>query len=171
MVDDDVPDPPDPSGPSEDPDALLAGYGRALADAVDAALPAWVDRSVRRVAGAQGLALDAAAEASLRAAGEAARADGVTRLRELLAADVDRQVGSPLAILRSLVRYPTEVLRSLGARPVARDEFAERSFPDDVYDLSPAAFADVDPALHEPGMAWGAAKAYTHLHRRRGQAG
>lgn len=149
------------------PDELLAGYGRELADAVDAALPGWVARSVRGVAAAQDLPLDAAAEASLRAAAEAARSDGVGRLRELLAADVDRQVGSPLAILRSLVRYPTEVLRSLGARPVARDEFAERSFPDDVYDLSPAAFGDVDPALHDPGMTWGAAKAYTHLQRRR----
>jgi len=150
------------------PEEMLAGYGRELADAVEAALPAWVDRKVREVAGAQGLRLDDAAEAALGAASDQARTDGTARLRELLAADVDRQVGSPLAILRSLVAYPTGVLRSLGARPVARDEFAERSFPDDVYDLSPAAFADVDPALHDPGLTWGAAKAYTHLHRRRG---
>lgn len=152
------------------PEDVLAGYGRELAAAAEAALPGWVDRTVRRVAAAQGLRLDDAAEADLRAAGDQARADGAGRLRELLAADVDRQVGSPLAILRSLVRYPTGVLRSLGARPVPRDEFAERSFPDDVYDLSPAAFADVDPALHEQGLAWGAAKAYTHLQRRRGGA-
>ena len=38
-----------------------------------------------------------------------------------------------------------------------------RNFPDDVYDLSPATFADVDPALHEPGLVWGAAKAHVHL--------
>jgi hypothetical protein len=50
---------------------------------------------------------------------------------------------------------------------VPRDEFSVRSFPDDAYDLSPASFADVDPALHEPGLAWGAAKAYVHLARRR----
>jgi hypothetical protein len=44
-----------------------------------------------------------------------------------------------------------------------------RSFPDDVYDLTPASFADVDPALHEPGLVWGAAKAHVHLARRRRQ--
>ena len=43
----------------------------------------------------------------------------------------------------------------------------ERAFPDDVYDLAPASFADVDPALHEPGLVWGAAKAHVHLARRR----
>jgi hypothetical protein len=36
-----------------------------------------------------------------------------------------------------------------------------------VYDLTPASFADVDPALHEPGLVWGAAKAHVHLARRR----
>jgi hypothetical protein len=99
---------------------------------------------------------------------EAAVAGWVPRVRALLATDVDRQRGNPLAILRSLVRYPTEVLRSAGARPVARDEFQVRNFPDDDYDLTPAAFADVDPALHEPGLVWGAAKAHVHLARRRG---
>ena len=42
-----------------------------------------------------------------------------------------------------------------------------RLFPDDDYDLSPATFADVDPRLTEPGLAWGAAKAFTHLQRHR----
>lgn len=152
-----------------DDEATLARYAAELADAIDAALPGWVSRSVRRVAEAQGVPLsdvDAAADA-VRSAGEAARADGGARVRALLAEDVDRQAGSPLAVLRSLVRYPTEVLRSLGARPVPRDEFQVRAFPDDVYDLSPASFADVDPALHDPGMTWGAAKAYVHLARRR----
>ena len=82
-------------------------------------------------------------------------------------ADVDEQVGNPLAILRSLVHHPTAVLRSAGASPVPRDDFDVRNFPDDVYGLSPATFADVDPALHEPGLVWGAAKAHVHLARRR----
>ena len=88
-------------------------------------------------------------------------------MRALLETDVDAQAGNPLAVLRSLVGYPTEVLRAAGARPVARDDFAVRSFPEDVYDLSPATFADVDPELHEPGLVWGAAKAHVHLARRR----
>ncbi|HMG44114.1 MAG TPA: hypothetical protein VK611_22470 [Acidimicrobiales bacterium] len=150
-----------------DPDDSLtryAAYATELADAVDAALAGWVERSVRSVAAAQGLEVD---ESALRTAAEAARAEGAERLRALLATDIDEQAGSPLSILRSLVRYPTEVLRAAGARPVHRDEFVVRSFPADVYDLSPAAFADVDPTLHEPGLAWGAAKAYIHLSRRR----
>jgi len=63
------------------------------------------------------------------------------------------------------VRYPTEVLRAAGARPVARDPIQVRLLPDDVYDLSPATFADIDPALAEPGLMWGAAKALEHRRR------
>jgi hypothetical protein len=38
-------------------------------------------------------------------------------------------------------------------------------FPDDDYGLTPASFADIDPALAEPGLAWGAAKAWVHRRR------
>jgi hypothetical protein len=154
----------------DDPEdlAALARYARELGDAVEAAVPGWVDRSVREVLATQSLPVDAAVAAAIERAGAAAAADGVPRVRALLATDVDRQRGNPLAILRSLVRYPTEVLRAAGARPVARDEFEQRNFPDDDYHLTPAAFADVDPALHEPGLVWGAAKAHVHLARRRG---
>jgi hypothetical protein len=61
------------------------------------------------------------------------------------------------------------VLADLGARPVQRDEFAERVFPDDVYGLSPAAFSDVSEDLVEPGIMWGAWKAKTVLDRRRSE--
>lgn len=151
------------------PDAALTAYANELADAVDEALPRWVERSVRRVADQEGLRLGDDIEAQIAEAAEKTRAEGAQRIRTLLATDIDEQVGSPLAVLRSLVRYPTEVLQALGAKPVARDEFQQRNFPDDVYDLSPASFADVDPSLHEPGMAWGAAKAYVHLARRRAE--
>jgi hypothetical protein len=122
---------------------------------------------VQAVLAGQGRSLDAAGAERLHAAAAEARRDGMARLRTLLATDVDRQRTNPLSVLRSLVRYPTAVLAAAGARPVARDEFAQRNFPDDVYDLTPAAFADVDPALHEPGLLWGAAKAHVHLARRR----
>jgi hypothetical protein len=157
---------------SETPDdpadaAALARYADALAGAVEAALPGWVDRSVRRVLAAQGRAVDAEVEASIDAAAAAARDEGMPRLRALLATDIDEQRTNPLSVVRSLVPHLTAVLRAAGARPVARDGFAERNFPDDDYDLTPASFADVDPALHEPGVAWGAAKAHVHLARRR----
>jgi hypothetical protein len=155
--------------PPDDPDdaAALARYADALAAATDAALAGWVERSVRTVLAAQGLRLDAAGEARLADAAAAARDEGSTRLRQLLAQDIDDQRTNPLSILRALVRHPTGVLRAAGARPVPRDEFAVRNFPDDAYDLTPAAFADVDPALHEPGLYWGAAKAHVHRARHR----
>ena len=100
-----------------------------------------------------------------RASGLAPRS--AREVRHLLSLDVDAQRTNPLSVVRSAVRYPTEVLRSAGVPPVRRDEFAERAFPDDIYDLSPASFADVDPSLHEPGVVWGAAKAHIHLTRHR----
>jgi hypothetical protein len=141
--------------------AALDRYATALAGAVEAALPGWVARSVARFDPSSSTA-SAAADA-----GRAAVADVGPRLRALLATDVDAQATSPLAIVRAAVRYPTEVLRAVGIAPVHRDAFSERSFPDDVYDLTPATWTDVDPALHEPGLVWGAAKAHVVLSRRR----
>jgi hypothetical protein len=102
-----------------------------------------------------------------RVAGERARAEIGIEVRALLAQDVDDQRANPLAVVRRAVRYPTAVLRTAGVPSVVRDEFDERAFPDDVYALTPASFADVDPSLHEPGLLWGAAKAHAHLMRRR----
>jgi hypothetical protein len=139
----------------------------ALADAVEAAIPGWVERAARTVLADQGIAVDVALAARIDEAAAAARDDGGPRVRRLLATDIDEQAGNPLAVLRGLVRYPTDVLAAAGARPVARDEFDVRAFPDDVYGLTPASFAEVDPALAEPGLTWGAAKAHVHLTRRR----
>ncbi|MDQ2825886.1 MAG: hypothetical protein M3Y04_02780, partial [Actinomycetota bacterium] len=83
----------------------------------------------------------------------------------LLAADIDDQRTTPLALLRGAVRYPTAVLRAAGVAEVERDPIQARLLPDDPYDLSPATFADVDPSLAEPGMVWGAAKALAHRRR------
>jgi hypothetical protein len=162
-------DPDDPSRTPDDPGdaAALATYATALADGVERAIPRWVDRVVRSVLAAQDIPVTGEVEAGIADAAARARADGAPRVRALLEADIDDQAGNPLAVLRSLVPYATTVLRVAGARPVARDEFAGRIFPDDAYDLTPATFADVDPALHEPGLVWGAAKAHVHLARRR----
>lgn len=161
--------PPSPGPTPDDPaDAeALARHAAALGAAVAAAIPGWVERSVAAVLADQGIELTDEARAAARRAGADAQRDGVARVRALLSEDIDRQAVNPLAVLRSLVRYPTAVLRAAGARPADRDEFAVRAFPDDAYDLSPATFADVDPALHEPGLVWGAAKAHVHLARRR----
>ncbi len=142
----------------------------ALADAIDAAVPGWVVRAVVRVAGESGREVDEALLEAARDAGERARVEVGRTVRALLEIDIDEQRTNPLSILRSAVRFPTEVLRSAGVAPVGpRDEFAMRAFPDDVYDLSPATWSDVDPALQDPGVTWGAWKAYAHLSRRRDQ--
>ena len=158
-------------GPTSEDEAAFHRYGAALADAVDLALADWVERCVVSVLVAQGADVPGAVRAEALAAGRAARADVVPRLRTLLATDVDAQATGPLSLLRDAVRYPTEVLLAAGAAPVDRDDFAVRAFPDDPFDLSPATFGDIDERLAEPGLRWGAAKAYVHLARRRAAGG
>jgi hypothetical protein len=140
--------------------------GRALADAVVTALPGWVERSVARILRAwTGGAPDPVVMAAAGEAGRRAAADVGDAVRALVEADVDEQRTTPLALLRRAVRYPTAVLRDAGVPPVERDPVQVRLLPDDIYDLSPASFADVDPALAEPGLVWGAAKALAHRRR------
>lgn len=158
------------ANPLDDPTdaAALARYASALADALDAALPRWVERvTAQRWQAWQGSPPPPALVDAARAAGAQAGADLSPVLRELLATDVDAQRTNPLAIIRRGVAYATSVLREAGVPPVQRDPDAERIFPEDLYDLSPAAFADLGPSVHEPGLVWGAAKAHVILRRRR----
>lgn len=147
---------------------VIEEHATALADAVDEALPRWVERSVVRVLSAQGVSVTPKVREAAVEAGQRAREDVGARVRALLEADVDAQRATPLALLRGAVRYPTEVLRDAGARPADRDDYALDAFPEDLYDLTPANFSDVDPALFDPGIAWGAAKAWTHKQRHGG---
>ena len=137
----------------------------ALADAIEAALPAWVERSVARVMTEWKGEVDDGVRAAASDAGREAAAKVGPHVRRLLEADIDEQRTTPLSLVRGAVRFPTAVLQAAGVPPVRRDEHQERLFPDDAYDLAPATFADVDPALAEVGLAWGAAKAYAHLQR------
>src|SRR4051794_20719220 len=156
-------------GPPSNPDdeRKLGEYAAALGDAMEAALPGWVVRSVEQRLQQWSGRADRAVLEQARAAGERARAEIGPEIRRLLALDVDAQPTNPLSLVRRAVRYPTEVLQAAGVPPVRRDEFAEHTFPGDIYDLSPASFDDVAPSLHEPGLVWGAAKAHLHLSRRR----
>lgn len=147
----------------------------ALARAVEEALPSWVERSVERLVRAASEAgwtggADASTLVRARRVGEQARAEVGAQVRALLESDIDEQRANPLALLRAAVRYPTEVLREAGVPAVGRDDFAEERFPDDIYDLTPASFADIDPSLHQPGLEWGAAKAWAHRQRHGGEA-
>ncbi len=156
--------------PPDDPEdaAALARYAAALADAVELALPGWVERAVEAAWRAgTGEAPSAELRAAAADAGRQAQGEVGPALRALLAADVDAQWTNPLAIVRTAVAPATAVLRAAGLAPVDRDADAVRLFPDDAYDLTPAAFGDLDPAVHEPGLLWGAAKAHVVLRRRR----
>ena len=139
----------------------MDAYAQALHTAAVAALPLWVERCVR--ARASGL------EAEAAAAGRRAALEVGERLRVLLATDIDEQRTNPLSVLRGAVVYPTRVLQAAGVAPVARDAFVERAFPDDVYNLVPASWREIDESLQEPGLVWGAWKAKQVLERRRAE--
>lgn len=126
-------------------------HANALAEAIEAALPVWIGRVAPGVDPAP---IVAAVMAEVRA---------------LLAADIDDQRTTPLAVIREVaVPMLTSALHAAGTRdPVAhRDEFAVSRFPDDVYGLTPSSWADIDESLVEPGIVWGAAKAFVHNQRR-----
>lgn len=147
-----------------DPDEALAELGANLADRVIAAVPAWVARCVEsRLPPAMPERDEVMAEAA--AAGRRAQQAVAANLQALLAADVDAQRSTPLAVVREAVSYPTEVLRAARVPPVRRDPFVSERFPDDPYGLTPASLAAMDPDLGEPAIAWGAAKAMAHRRR------
>jgi hypothetical protein len=158
---------PPGAAPADDPAdlAAYASYSEALRAALVAAVPGWVDRCVDRSMARAGLEPTADVREETAAAGRRAAEEVDEQLGRLLATDIDAHATTPLELVRGAVRYPTEVLRSHGVPPVDRDDFRRERFADDLYDLAPATFADVDPALQDPGLAWGAAKAYLHLHR------
>jgi hypothetical protein len=130
---------------------------------VERELPGWVRAQVERIASAWGR-LGAAEHGRLSTgADDIARvttARVVDELRELLAADAAAQRSTPLQVVRSAYREPTDLLRSFGIPPVLRDPFDERAWPDDDYGLVPHTLGGLgDPELGPLLLAWGLAKA------------
>ena len=147
----------------DDDEALLGQIAADLADGLDRHLGPWIERLLLERGGGR---LDAARREQVAA--EVA-ASALPVVRALLATDVDRQRSNPLAIIRAALDPATRALAAAGVEPIARDPFAESSFPDDRYGLVPAGFIDIAEELHEPGLRWGAAKAHVHLARRRAE--
>ncbi len=138
----------------------LAMIAADLERGILAAMPGWLERRARgRAPMVDGAALAAAIDETMVAV--------APELSRVLTADVDAGAGNPLAVVRAATGRVTALLLEVGASPVARDEFDVRAFPDDLFAFGPAAFADIDAALHEPGLLWGAARAHVHLRRRR----
>ncbi len=157
----------DPSGPSATDMEALTSYATALADGISAAIGPWVERSVSSVCDRQGQLVTGKLREQAAEAGRVAAAEIGSKVHTLLSMDIDDQRVGPLELVRGAVRFPTEVLREVGVPPVRRDESAVAMFPDDIYDLIPGSFGDLDPFLQETGLVWGAAKAHVFLARRR----
>lgn len=151
----------------EETPASLEYYAEALADGIEAALPTWVVTSVERVMTAWAGHVPPDVALAAEVAAEDARRDSGSEVRALLGLDIDDQWTTPLALIRSAVRYPTAVLRQAGVPGVERDRFVESTFPDDIYGLTPSSLTDIDPALAELGIRWGAAKAFEHKRHHR----
>jgi hypothetical protein len=84
----------------------------------------------------------------------------VNELRALLASDPAQQRRTPLEIVRTLRREPSEALTALGVPAIVRDVFEERALPDDPYGLAPRTFVDLgDADLGPMLLAWGVGKA------------
>jgi hypothetical protein len=159
----------------------VSQFGRELADAVEAALPGWVRRSVLSRLPSPSPSpspshspsrarVDSFRNESLDDAIDEAGRDALTvvvALRSLLATDIDDQRGTPLTVIREAVRYPTEVLRRFDAPVPARDPSDAARFPDDIYALSPASWADIDETVADPGLRWSVAKAFEYKRRHR----
>ena len=143
-------------------------YSLHLLEVCESVLEPWLERCFDGVVVQQNLAPMVDAErrsASIRGATTRVLAD----LRSLLEVDPTAQKTNPLALLREATTLVTDELRRIGAVPVERDEFHERSFPSDVYGLCPATWADIHESLVEPGLEWGAFKAASVISRRRSE--
>ena len=106
---------------------------------------------MRGVLAAQGLAVDDDVARAIEAV-LAARDEGMPPPAGLLATDVDEQRTNPLAVLRSLVRHPTAVLQAVGAPGGAGTSSRSGPSPTTSTTSAPATFADVDPAVGDPGL-------------------
>jgi hypothetical protein len=143
--------------------ARLDETGAAIVAGVEKQVPGWARVQVVRLLDAWGRApADTRVLAESRAddAGADAARRIVAELRALFAVDPERQQATPLQIVRTVYREPTEVLAAAGVPPIVRDEFDERAWPDDVYGLVPHTLGDLgDPELAPLHLAWGMAKA------------
>lgn len=139
----------------------------ALRRAIAAVASEWLVGCVERGAERGGVVMGPAMldDARDMAVGEAPHL--LERISELLATDVDDQRINPLAVFRSMVIHPIAVLDRHAVPTPDRTDWDRQAFPDDVYDLGPATWADIHESLTEPGLVWGAWKAAVVLRRRR----
>lgn len=137
----------------------------ALYEAIARSLAPYVEELViGRLREAFGDVTDAQRDAA-RHAGLVAAREVDARLAALLATDIDEQRSTPLAELRRVVPYATEVLERFEVPPRTRDRYLEQRFPDDRYGLTPASMSVLGADVEELAIVWGAAKAMAHRRR------
>lgn len=141
---------------------------QALADGLDTTVEGWILRVVdERLPADWSATRRAGLRPRIEAVAAEIHADVVPRLAALVGTDVDHQSAGPLGVLRSAVGPANALLAAEQVPPPKRDPVTEAMFPDDPYHLGPANFDDVNPALHDAGLLWGAAKAHLVLSRHR----
>src|SRR4051812_6804409 len=124
----------------------MAEGAQAIVDGVERLSADWVVGAVTKIVDAWGR-LDGSARAAAideaRAAGNRAATRVGAELRQLFGQDPSVQRATPLEIVRSLRREPTEVLAAAGVPEVERDRYDVRAFPDDIYGIVPKAITDL----------------------------
>lgn len=141
-----------------------------IAAEAERGLPDWAVAEAGRIIRAWGRHDEQERErllAAARQAGEEAAARIGRELRDALGRDPADQRVTPLQVARTSYREVTAVLREAGVPPIERDEFAERTFPDDDYGLAPDTFEALSGELASLHLTWGAAKAAVHKARHR----
>ena len=94
-----------------------------LITAVDHVIEGWLVRITRNRLSDHLSVITPDVDAEIAAAAREARIATITRLREVVFADVDAQAANPLQVLRQAVDLPAAVLRRAGVPVVERDEF------------------------------------------------
>ena len=139
----------------------LSPYSRDLLDAVLSAIPSWLTQKFAELAPGVSIDTDSVIDETIKYVRE--------KYVELLSLDVDEQRVNPLHILRQSTRFATSALKEANISPATRDEFDQRSMPDDVYALGPLTWRDLSENVHDAGITWGAWKAASVLTRRRAE--
>ncbi len=155
----------EPARADEADEARLVDISQRLSLLLQQHIGPWVERSVLARAEQSHAVTDELRAAAQRASAQASMEVGAT-IRDLLATDIDEQRSTPLSVLRAAIGFPTAVLLEHEVPAPDRPAFEADAFPEDVFGLTPANFADIHPDLHAPGLEWGAAKAFVHLRRR-----